>query len=181
MTERITTAAIALRSKVDLDTLVKSLDFIDEEVADAAKRQPAFLLVAGIYRVRKMRKKQRREAKLKLYRAQKAKQIRTDLSELGQRVTDKQVEERLSRSKTIIELTRLLEEAEQEEEFAKLLLDSWRMRGSSLKIVADLVGAEVYVSRRMDGSDGSETELARIRKKIKEKYPGRVVREERRK
>ena len=172
---RIESTDAALRQKVDLEGLVRSLDFSDEEAAEAARTQPALFLLASIYRVQKMRKRQRREAKLKVIRSQYAKQVRRELTELGQRITDKQIEERLTRHKHVIELEAVLARAEQEEEFAKLLLTSMHMRRDALKVVAELVGAEVYVSRRLENSG---TELTEIRKRLKEKYPGHVAKEE---
>lgn len=160
---------------VDLANLVKSLDFTDEETAEAARVQPKLFLLASIYRVQKMRRRQMLESKLKLLRSQCAKKIRQYMTEVGERATDKMVEERLTRNREIAELTLRVEKAITREEFAKMLQESYRQRGSSLKIVAELVGAEVYVSRRMEGA--GDTELERIRKKLGEKYPGQTIRE----
>ena len=163
---------------VDLRRLVKSLDFSDEETAEAARLQPKLFLLASIYRVQKMRRRQLLESKLKLLRSQYAKKIRTEMSEVGERGTDKMVEERLSRNKDIVQLMRRLDKANVQEEFAKMLQESYRQRSSSMKIVAELVGAEVYVSRKMEGA--GDTELTRIRKKLDEKYGGQAIREKRR-
>ena len=163
---------------VDLARLVKSLDFTDEMTAEAARIQPKLFLLASINRVQKMRRRQKLEAKLKLVRSQCAKKIRQHMTEVGERATDKMIEERLTRNKEVAELSAKVDFATTQEEFAKMLQESYRQRGSSLKIVAELVGAEVYVSRRMEGAGDSE--LDRIRKKLGEKYPGQTIREMRR-
>ncbi|HWY36551.1 MAG TPA: hypothetical protein VNX68_18050, partial [Nitrosopumilaceae archaeon] len=119
---------------IDLRKLVKYLDYGDEEIADAARMQPKLFLLASIFKVQAFRRKQLREAKLRLLRSQYARQIRREMQEVGERVTDKQVEERLSRKKEIIKQTRRVEEAEQSEEFAKHLVEAYRQKLAALKI-----------------------------------------------
>jgi hypothetical protein len=172
----IDSAAAAISTKIDLEELVKNLNFSDEQTSEAARLQAPLFLCAAIYKVQKQKRKQRYEAKLKLLRSQLAKKVRNELSELGQRVTDKQVEETISRKHELIKLQKRLDNCEQEEEFAKLLIEAMRMRSTSLKIVSELIGAEVYVSRKMEGSG---TDLDEIKRKLKQKYPGRVTKEER--
>lgn len=172
----IDSAADAISTKIDLAELVKNLHFSDEQTSEAARLQAPLFLCAAIFKVQKQKRKQKYEAKLKLLRSQLAKKVRNELAELGQRVTDKQVEETLSRKSEIIKLQNKLDSCEQEEEFGKLLIEAMRMRSTSLKIVSELIGAEVYVSRKMEGSG---TDLDEMRKRLKEKYPGRVTKEER--
>src|SRR5579863_7016089 len=151
------TSALALiRKHIDIKAITDNISFMDEAVAEAAREQPELYLKASIYRVQKMRKKQAREARLKLHKAELARRVRITLLEEGQgRVTDKQIEERVSRNSNIQELERRLRGAEQEEELAKGLLQTLQMRRDALKISAELIGAEVYVSRKLEGGNTS--------------------------
>ncbi len=166
-----------LKRKVDIEELLRNSDFLDEDIVRAAQIQPKLYLQAAIYRVQKMRRKQRRAAKLKSLHSTLASKARKHLKHLGERATDKQVEEMVSQEDDIIELEASLAKAEQEEEFGKLLLTVMQMRRDSLKINAELVGAEVYVSRKLEGSN---TQLDDLRDKLKKKYPGQYKKEGRR-
>lgn len=165
----------ALSKTIDLSDLMNNLNFSDEQTADAAKMQPMLFMLGATFKVQKQRRKLRYEAKLKLVRSQLAKKVRLELSELGTRVTDKQVEETISRKREVRDIEDKLDQCVIEEEWSKLLIEALRARSTSLKIVSELIGAEVYVSRKMEGAD----DLDAIRKKLKEKYPGRVTKEER--
>jgi len=165
------------RYKIDLAKLIKNLDYGDEEIADAARQQPKLFLWASIYKVQKFRKQQLRESKLRLLRSQYAREIRREMQENGERVTDKQIEERLSRKKEIIHQTRRVEAAEQEHDLAKLLVEAYRQKLAALKIGSELIGAEVYVTRKMEGGD---SELSRMKKHLMNKAAGQMIREKRR-
>lgn len=166
-----------LRTKINVADLVDSLTFSDEETSEAARDQPSLFLQAAVFRVSKMRKRQRYVAKLKLLHSTLSKRTRERLREIGQRVTDKEIESIVARKQDLVDLQHQLDSAEQEEEYSKYLLEAYRMRSSSIKALVELVGAEVYVARRNEGGD---TELEKIRRKLKEKYPGKVSKEERR-
>lgn len=167
-----------LRRPVHVSDIIDALKFSDEQIEKAARQQPALVLTAARYRVKKMRRQHRKEAALKLLRAEKAKKFRRLLLENGQqRVTDKEIEEKLLRDSDIQEAMKELDESEEHEELSKLLMEAVRARGSSMKIIADLIGAEIYVARR---SDGEDTGLDQISRKLKAKYPGRALKEERR-
>jgi hypothetical protein len=171
----ISSVDTALALKIDLADLMNNLNFSDEQTADAAKIQPHLFMLAATFRVQKQRRKLRYEAKLKVVRSQLAKKIRIELTELGQRVTDKQVEETISRKHEVRDIEDKLNQCIVEEEWSKLLIEALRARSSSLKIVSELIGAEVYVSRKMEGAD----DLDDVRRRLKEKYPGRVTKEDR--
>jgi cob(I)alamin adenosyltransferase len=172
----ITSVDKLLSVKIDLADLMHNLNFSDEQTAEAAQIQPHLFMLAATFSVQKQKRRLRYEAKLKLVRSELAKKIRNELAELGQRVTDKQVEETIIRKKEVIKLEAKLDNCIVEEQTGKLLIEALRARSASLKIVSELIGAEVYVARKMGDGDN---EFAEIKKRLKEKYPGRVTKEER--
>lgn len=155
---------------VIVDDLVNGLSFSDEEVVDAAKSQPTLFLHASRLRIQTMRNRVTAEAKLKAAEADRAGKFRLRGKEAGERITEGQVKERLARIPEIIALTKAVTDAEEYEEWSKLLLEAYRMRRDALKVVADMLGAEVYVSRMQSGQ---VTEMSKIRKKLEDKYPKR--------
>lgn len=158
-----------LKKKVDLSSLLDSLDFTDEQIVDASKVQPLLFMEAARYRAKAMRKRSRLEAALSVARAERAGKFRSSKKEVGDRVTEGQVQERLNKDPTIASLQASVDEAEVEEEYAKLLLEGFRMRRDALKVVADVIGAEIYVSKI---SSGQMTELRKIKRRLEDKYPG---------
>ncbi len=158
-----------LRKKVNLIRLLRLLDFSDEEVVDASKQQPKLFVEAVRFRVQKMRHRTQLESQLSLAKSQKSSKFRAKAKERGERVTEGQVSERMNTDPEIISLSAQVSAAEEEEEYSKLLLEAFRMRRDALKVVADVIGAELFISKRELGT----TELAKMKKKLSEKYPGR--------
>ena len=140
-----------ITERVIVDDLIKGLSFSDEEVVDAAKMQPTLFLHASRLRIQTMRNRVAAEARLQAERAERAGKFRMRGKEAGERVTEGQVQERLARIPEIIKLTKEVTDAEEYEEWSKLLLEAYRMRRDALKVVADMLGAEVYVSRMQSG------------------------------
>lgn len=159
-----------ITERVIVDDLIKGLSFSDEEVVDAAKMQPTLFLHASRLRIQTMRNRVAAEARLQAERAERAGKFRMRGKEAGERVTEGQVQERLARIPEIIKLTKEVTDAEEYEEWSKLLLEAYRMRRDALKVVADMLGAEVYVSRMQSGQS---TQMANIRQKLEKKYPKR--------
>lgn len=159
-----------LRKKVNIFNLLKQLDFSDEEVVDASKAQPKLFVEAVRFRVQMMRDATRIESQLSLVKSQTSAKFRAKLKERGERATEGQVSERLGTDPEIVSLTAKLNEAEQAEEYSKLLLEAFRMRRDALKVVADVLGAELFISKREFGT----TELQKMKRKLESKYPGRV-------
>lgn len=159
-----------LRRPVNVLRLLRDLDFSDEEIVDASKQQPKLFVEAVRFRVQMMRKRFEVESALSLARSQKAAKIRAKLKGRGERVTEGQVTERLGFDPDIVALETDVASAAQAEEYAKLLLEAFRMRRDALKVMADVIGAELFISKREFGA----TELQSMKKTLEKKYPGRA-------
>ena len=158
-----------LDADVHLAELLRALDFSEEEVVDASKQQPVLFMEAARYRAQTMRRRMEAEAALSVLRAGRASRFRADKREIGDKVTEGQVSEKLNLDRKVIAGAARLATAQVEEEYAKLLMEGYRMRRDALKITADVIGAEVYISKM---NSGETTELAKIKSKLMSKYPG---------
>jgi hypothetical protein len=154
-----------IHEPVNLKKLLAKLDFVDEEVANAAKEQPMLYLTAARFRIQKMQRRIQAESSLAVTKAQRGAKFRAKVAEGGERVTEGRVNEMLVKDKEVRQLEDTARAAAEQEEFAKMLLDAYRMRKDALKIVVDLMGAELYVQRSMEGTG----ELRKIKDKLKQK------------
>lgn len=154
---------------VNLRYLLDSLDFSDEDVVEAAKKQAKLFLEAARFRVRKMRERIGAEAKYKALQASKGAKYRKSLATTGARVTEGQISERVTANAEVKRALEAFQEAQEVEEFSKLLLEAYRMRRDSAKVVAELIGAEIYISKL---GLGQTTEMDKMRKRLEDKYPG---------
>ncbi len=156
-----------LDEQVDLPTLIDALEFTDETVASAAELQPKLFLEAGRFRVQKMRKKNQAEAAHALLLSEKALKTREKFKNDGEKVTEANIKEKLGRDRELLDAAKLCSSSEESEEYARLLVEAYRQRSSSLKVVADLMNSEARV-RSLD----SGPEIKKLKEKLKSKYKG---------
>lgn len=155
-----------LDEPVDLPDLLNSIDFDDEEILNAAKAQSHLYLDASRLHVQKMRTRIARETKLKELTAVHSLRIREKLSDGAGRVTEGHVTAKLDRLPKIKVAKARLERAKLQEEIAKVFKDVFQMRKEMLKVIANLMGAEVYIARQGQGHE----ELQKYKRKLEKKY-----------
>lgn len=134
-----------LSQPVDLKSLVDELQFNADDVEAAALRQPKLFLEASRYRVKKMRKKARRLIKVELIEADVAHRLRraSRNAERGEKMTESAISDAVKLDPKWKKEKLKLERAFEEEEFAKQLLETYRHRQSTIKVVADIRNAEM--------------------------------------
>jgi len=159
---------VLISESVDIKTLLEKLSFVEEETGPAAREQPMLYLYAARLRVQALRRTEKAKAALKLIRSQKAAKIREEVAGSGERATEGRVGELLTVSKVIQKAEEELRIAEEQEEYTKHILEAYRMRRDALKVVVELLGAEVYVQRRLSGDS---TEMSKIQDELLSKYP----------
>jgi hypothetical protein len=166
MTFKHTSLERLLDEPVDLAGLISGIDFEDEEILNASKVQGDLFLQASRLYIQKMRSRTMREARLKELTSIHSLRIRERLQENGGRVTEGHVTAKLDRRPTIKKAKQRLERAKLHEEFCKLLLEAFRMRRDVLKIVGNLIGAEVYIAREATG----HSSLEKVKRKLEKRY-----------
>jgi hypothetical protein len=124
-----------LIGEVDPQTIVDRLAFSQEETEEAALEQAKLYMAAATYRIKKMRKRQ--EAEMRLDNLKVDYSLKMRFKHKGTKgTTERAIAELVERVPEIREAVADLAKAKRMEEWAKLLLDAYEHRRSSLKILA---------------------------------------------
>ncbi len=152
-----------------INALLKKLDFSPENAMGANLEQPQLFEKAAEYRVGKMRKRIQAEAEKDRVRADVRLKLRKRHAESGDKMTEKYLDDLMDRNPLIREANRVFGEAEVEEEYAKLLLEVYRMRRDILRNVGELLNSQMSAHRAQELGKGK---LAELSEKLRNKYPG---------
>lgn len=124
-----------LIGEVDAKELVDRLAFAQEDTEEAALEQAKLYMAAATFRVTKMRKRQEAEMHLENMRVDYSLRMRAKYK--GQKgTTERSIQEMVDRVPEIRDAVAALAKAKRLEEWAKLLLDAYEHRRSTLKILA---------------------------------------------
>ena len=134
-----------LRSPVKLKSLIRQLDFDEEDLPSAILKQPSLFLEASRYRVQRMRKRFQAEAIYEKERVEAALAIRRKKRKT--KITEAYIKDLVARR--LEEPQERIDNARELEEFAKLLLDAYRYRKDACKILSELLGAEATAQGRL--------------------------------
>jgi hypothetical protein len=158
-----------IHADIDIEELLEKLDFVDEDVVNAAKAQPTLFLTASRFRIQCMRLSTKAASKLETMRAEKSLAIRRKALSTAEKLTEGGISDKLRADEEVVKAQSACDKAKELEEFSKLVLDAYRMRRDALRIVSDLIGAEVFVQKHIAG----DNELSNAKKRLKEKYKRR--------
>lgn len=118
--------------------LIAKLDFSEEQVAASLLNQPTLLLKASHYRVQKLRNRMQAEADYDKASAECALRVR---AQSEGKITEAYIKETVATDADVLLAQRKYNETKAAEEWAKLLIESYQMRGSMLKALVQLLGA----------------------------------------
>jgi aspartate/glutamate racemase len=155
--------------KNNLDFLLKKLDFLEEEIRSAAAEQPGLFEKAARYRVDLMREKVRAKMLLQKAEAELSQKLREVARETGEKVTENSLSEQVCLDSKVTRLQEAYDRAVEAEEYAILLLEAFRMRRDSLRVISSLVGTELAMKSLT--SDYQE-QMSEVKKKLRARYPG---------
>jgi len=144
-----------LFGEVDLSDLLERLAFAEEDTQQAALEQPKLYMQAATYRIHKMRARQHAEMTLENMRVDRSLYLRRQqkVGEKKKALTEKNIADLVENMKEVREWKAKLASAKSMEEHAKLLLDAYEHRRSTLKIlvqfafIQDTVGGRHEVER----------------------------------
>lgn len=151
---------------MDVDVLIDKLSLVAENILEEAANQPLAYVEASRYRVDKMRVRAHAAANLEYLRARVGMLLRQRFRANGEKVTEWAVKERVTCNKKVRIAIRTLDNAEAEEEFAKLLLDAYKQRRDAVRIIGE--------SQLAEGTRGTR-ELEYIQQKDKMRKVAREV------
>jgi hypothetical protein len=157
------------RNSESVDELLANLEFSPESVVTAACEQPKFFVQAVEYRMLTYGAATRARMAFDSGEAARALDLRHQARISGDKMTEGNLKELLLTDEAVMELDRLQHAAEEEEEWAKLLVEAFRMRRDCLKIVGELVGQEQATRQYYENS---ADKMTRAREDLKRKYPG---------
>ena len=141
---------------VDKEDLLERLAFAQEEVEGAALEQAKMFMAAATYRISKMRTRQEAEMHLDNLRVDYSLKMRFKYK--GQKgFTEKAIQEMVERTPDIRAAVAEMAKAKRLEEWAKLLLDAYEHRRSSLKILSQYAF--------MQDSFSGQSEVERMKRK----------------
>lgn len=151
----------------NIDELIEGLDVDDMDVIGAARSQAGLYVKAVRYRVQKMRRRIEAESTLDTVKTDLALRIREkERQQAGVKrkpMTETHIKELLLRNPRYREALDDYNEALVEEEFGRKLTDAFDHRGKAIRVVADLIGHEVALEKKM----GEYQELANLKKEIR--------------
>lgn len=156
--------------KINLQELVEAMEFTEAGLAEAMVHQASLLLKASKYRVQKMRQRMKVETDLNQIRTKIALLIRAQGSET--KITEKYIEAATEQSPDVLGAQKAFNEARALEEWSKLLLDSFQMRGSMLKALVQLLGAEAATESGFIRAEFERMGISQLKEKVKARFPG---------
>lgn len=160
------------KSKNDVDAvdeLLAALELSEDQLIPAALNQPSLFAKAADWRISTMRDRARLEGQLKALRAEKSLAYRRDAEQAGEKVTEGGVTARIESDSDVMTLADDFREATVLEEHSDLLIQAFRARANSIRIIADLKQTDVYHGQKVS----TQNDLDDIREKLRNKYPGK--------
>jgi len=128
---------------INTDTLIQHLPLVDENILAEAARQPILFIDAVRFRVAAMRRRAQAVAELESKRSRIALTIRRQKDPTGKKqFTETALKEKVESQTVICELRASMERAYEMEEFAKLILEAYRMRRDAIRVIAESQIAE---------------------------------------
>lgn len=122
--------------------LIDSLRIVSEDIKQEAMDQPTLFLAAARYRVDMMRKRAKAGAELEAKKARLTVAIRNKKNEKGEKMTEGTLKATIEKNEVVMAMRDASDRAYEDEEFAKLLVEAYRQRRDSIRIVADMQAYE---------------------------------------
>jgi hypothetical protein len=125
-----------------LKEVISRLPIVDENILAEAARQPELFKDAARVRVTKMRKRLAAEAAADHYEAERNLRSRARRDEQGKKPTEGEIKERTACDPKMRRLRRVKDAAFAMEELSKLLLEAYRMRRDSVRVLSEAYNIE---------------------------------------
>ena len=158
-----------LTGDLTIDEILEEIDFEDEEVEHAARTLPKCFLEAARYRIRILRKRQELEQTLDASRVDAAMAARAKAYRDTTKITEVAIKEIVESDNDVRVNVAAVKNAQQLEEFAKLVVECFRMKKSAVQVVASLAGAERAIEKYFDAVQSKEG-LKNLRDNARQKY-----------
>lgn len=153
--------------EVDVKDLLSRLAFAEEDTQRAALEQAKLFMAAATYRIRRMKERQQSDAAYDDIRTEKSIRLRVKGSGGAKKgFTEKSLTELVDRDPAVKEARDAALAAKRREEWAKLLLDAYEHRRSTIKVLVQFA----YIEDTFRPSGEVDSMKAR-REKLKRSLP----------
>jgi hypothetical protein len=153
----------------DISELLTQIDFSTDNVVAAAAGNPRLFVRAVDFRVQAMRKRSAVKMAWEKAQAEADLDIRANARQSGEKITERYIEEQVLLDPTVSRLAKAFSQADELEEYSKLIVEAFRMRRDCLRIVGDLAREELSLAGAVEA--GTER-LGALRQKARERFPG---------
>ena len=167
--KQVLTSEEFLDAPVDLRRLVDGLAFDVDQLEEAARMQPRLNLEAGRFRVQKIRAHAVAKLEYDQTAAQEKTKIRKFINDKGKPKysTEGAVAERSLANPALIRLRQKVDAAQEAEELAKMLTESYKQRSMMILVVGRIQSAEVNSEVQDVRSRVAQEEVNKIRTKAR--------------
>lgn len=156
-----------LNQKVDVDELLESIFIDPDNLLESSLEQPDLTVRSGQLRVQRMHVTKKLKTKLNLSRSKVGLRFRAVRDNGGRKeFTNDAVKERIELDPTVRRLQRKVDRAETLEELSKILMEGFRQRGDSIRVIV-AAGKVSAHARELEVLKHSKL-ARRIRKQIKD-------------
>lgn len=159
-----------LVGEVSVHDLVDRLAFAQEETQSAAVEQAKLFMAAATYRISKMKERQEAEAEFDDARTDKSVGLRKTNAASGKKgLTEKSIAELVDRDPTVRSCRDRALEAKRKEEWAKLLLEAYEHRRSTIRVLTQFA----YIEDNFRPGGEEVDSMKRKRERLKKDLPFR--------
>lgn len=149
--------------------LLEEIGFSTDNVVGAAAVQPGLYVRAINFRYLAMRRRSAAKMAMEQMEAEVAQTLRREALADDRKITEAIIREGVVLDPDVAEKTRAFSDADEMDEYAKLVVEAFRMRRDCLRIVGDLTRDEMSLARAAEA--GAE-KLSATRQRLKERFPG---------
>ncbi len=161
-----------LVGEVSLEDLIARLAFAQEETPAAAVEQAKLFMAAADYRIKKMKTRQEADAKLDDLRVHRSLQLRA--TNAKGKLTERHLNDLVDRDPKIQGARDEAATAKRREEWAKLLLEAYDHRRSTLKILTQFAFMEDNFRGGVDELDRLRAKKDRLKRSLPDKEEAEV-------
>jgi hypothetical protein len=154
---------------IDVVALLNKVDFEPEDVVRAAATNSVLYVDAINYRLQCLTRKSEASMNAKRAYAEAELVVRKAAKDNDEKITESHIKALLATDEVVSDAERLQEEAEQFDEYSKLIVKVFEMRRDCLQIVSKWTHEEMRVG---NVTDAAREDLKTARDKARSRFPG---------
>lgn len=155
-----------VKQPVDIFKILKELDISQETLSQAALTQGRLYMEAARFYVQAIKNAAQAKARLEERKADRAQYFR----KRGMKKTEGQVKELVALSPSVKKLQIKCIEADEKEQYGKLLLEALKMRRDAIRILSEVVEDEARSELRLMKEKKAKRELQEVKNRLSHKY-----------